>query len=240
MSISAKNVRLDADDTAEGRWPANIVALSVADTGCGIPADLLSRVVEPFFTTKGPDKGTGLGLSQVYGFARRSNGTVSIDSEMGGGTTVTVYLPRSHAAVAMPSPEDNAQYVAMDRQTILVVEDNPDVRIVAVSLLRATRLPHPRSGNGIRRARIAGQGEGHRRVFSDVVLPGQIDGLALARTVSDHYPRIPVVLTTGYTKVFETDPEFPVLRKPYQISALGRVIHQALNPKMPPGSVMAN
>ena len=81
------------------------VALSVADTGCGIPSDLLSRVVEPFFTTKSPDKGTGLGLSQVYGFARRSDGTVTINSEMGRGTKVTVYLPRSHAAVVAPSPE---------------------------------------------------------------------------------------------------------------------------------------
>jgi DNA-binding NtrC family response regulator len=77
-------------------------------------------------------------------------------------------------------------------------------------------------------------------VFSDVVLPGQTDGLALARTVSDRYPRIPVVLTTGYTKVFETDPEFPVLRKPYQISALGRVIHHALNPALPPRPMLAS
>src|SRR6204780_4387945 len=92
ISISAENVRLDADEAPEGA-AGDFVALSVTDTGSGIPADLLARVVEPFFTTKGPDKGTGLGLSQVYGFARRSNGTVSIDSEPGRGTTVTVYLP---------------------------------------------------------------------------------------------------------------------------------------------------
>ena len=122
----------------------DFVALSVADTGCGIPPDLLSRVVEPFFTTKGPDKGTGLGLSQVYGFARRSGGTVAIDSEPGCGTTVTVYLPRSHAAVAAPSPPEDGQYVAAERQTVLVVEDNPDVRNVAVSLLEAARLSHHR------------------------------------------------------------------------------------------------
>ena len=73
-------------------------------------------MVEPFFTTKGPDKGTGLGLSQVYGFARRSSGTVSIDSEPGRGTKVTVYLPRSHAAVAAPSPQDDGQYIAAERQ----------------------------------------------------------------------------------------------------------------------------
>ena len=132
--IAAENARLDAGFAPEG-VAGDFVALSVADAGSGIPPDLLSRVVEPFFTTKGPDKGTGLGLSQVYGFARRSDGTVSIDSEVGRGTKVTIYLPRSHAAVAAPSLEDDAHYVALDRQTILVVEDNPDVRHVAVSLL---------------------------------------------------------------------------------------------------------
>ena len=82
----------------------DFVALSVSDTGSGIPPDLVPRVVEPFFTTKAPDKGTGLGLSQVYGFARRSDGTVAITSEVGRGTKVTVYLPRSYAALAAPSP----------------------------------------------------------------------------------------------------------------------------------------
>ena len=82
--------------------------------------------------------------------------------------------------------------------------------------------------------------KGISAMFSDVVLPGQTDGLALARTVSDRYPGIPVVLTTGYTKVFDADPEFPVLRKPYQISTLGRVIHEALNPATRPRPMLAN
>ena len=82
--------------------------------------------------------------------------------------------------------------------------------------------------------------EGHYLVFSDVVLPGQIDGLALARTVSDRFPDIPVVLTTGYTKVFDSDPGFPVLRKPYQMSALGRVIHDALDPAKAGRPALAN
>jgi PAS domain S-box-containing protein len=239
ISIAARNVRLDAGDLPDGA-AGDFVALSVADTGSGIPPDLLPRVVEPFFTTKGPDKGTGLGLSQVYGFARRSNGTVSIDSELGGGTTVTVYLPRTHAAVAAPSPEDNAQYVTMDRQTILVVEDNPDVRTVAVSLLEQLGYRTIEAETATAALEILASEQDINAVFSDVVLPGQTDGLALARTVSDRYPRIPVVLTTGYTKVFETDPEFPVLRKPYQISALGRVIHHALNPAMPPRPMLAS
>jgi PAS domain S-box-containing protein len=239
ISISAENVRLDADEAPDGA-AGDFAALSVADTGGGIAPDLLSRVVEPFFTTKGPDKGTGLGLSQVYGFARRSDGTVAIDSEVGRGTKVTVYLPRSHAAIAAPAPQDDAQYIAVDRQTILVVEDNPDVRSVAVSLLEQLGYRTIEVETASAALEVLGSGKDVALVFSDVVLPGQTDGLALARTVSNRYPRIPVVLTTGYTKVFDTDPEFPVLRKPYQMSALGRVLHQALNAAMPARSVLAS
>jgi PAS domain S-box-containing protein len=239
ISIAAENVRLDAAHSPDGVG-GDFVALIVADTGCGIPSDLLSRVVEPFFTTKSPDKGTGLGLSQVYGFARRSDGAVTINSETGRGTKVTIYLPRSHAAIVAPSPEDHADYVAVDRQTILVVEDNPDVRNVAVSLLEQLGYRTLEAETASAALEVLASGTDISAVFSDVVLPGQTDGLALARTVSDRYPRIPVVLTTGYTKVFDTDPEFPVLRKPYQISALGRVIHQALNPAVPTRSVLAS
>ena len=239
ISIAAENVHLDADDVPED-ISGDYVALCVSDTGNGIPQDLLSRVVEPFFTTKGPDKGTGLGLSQVYGFARRSDGTVSIHSELDRGTKVTIYLPRSHAAVAAPSPEDNAQYRAIDRHTILVVEDNPEVRSVAISLLEQLGYGTVEAGTAAEALDVLASAKDVSLVFSDVVLPGQTDGLALARTVAVRYPRIPVVLTTGYTKVFETDPEFPVLRKPYQISVLGRVIHQSLNAPTPAPSAMAS
>ncbi|HSZ65996.1 MAG TPA: PAS domain S-box protein [Xanthobacteraceae bacterium] len=226
--IAAENVEIEAGHLPE-ELSGDFVALSVADNGSGIPHDLLSRVVEPFFTTKGPDKGTGLGLSQVYGFARRSGGTVAIDSEPGRGTTVTVYLPRSHAAVAAPSPQEDGQYIAAERQTVLVVEDNADVRNVAVSLLKELGYRTIEAETAPAALEVLANGKSVRLVFSDVVLPGQIDGLALARTVCSEYPHIPVVLTTGYTKVFETDPEFPLLRKPYQIAALGRVIHDALD-----------
>jgi PAS domain S-box-containing protein len=231
ISISAENVRLDAERAPE-RISGEFVALSVADTGCGIPSDLLPRVVEPFFTTKGPDKGTGLGLSQVYGFARRSDGTVAINSATGRGTKVTIYLPRSHAAVAAPSREESGRFAAMGGQTILVVEDNREVRGVAVSLLVELGYRTMEAETAADAIEVLDSGKDVSLVFSDVVLPGQTDGLALARMVGERYPRIPVVLTTGYTKVFDTDPEFPVLRKPYQMSALGRVIHQALNPAL--------
>ena len=239
ITIAAENVHVRAGDLPEDIG-GDFVALSVGDTGGGIPPDLVSRVVEPFFTTKAPNKGTGLGLSQVYGFARRSDGTVAITSELGRGTKVTVYLPRSHAALAAPLPPDEVDYAALDRRTILVVEDNADVRRVAVSLLEQLGYRAVEVETAAAALDVIASGKHIDLVFSDVVLPGPADGLALARTLADRYPQIPVVLTTGFTKVFDADPEFPVLRKPYQISTLGRVIHDALNPVIPSPSMLAS
>jgi two-component system NtrC family sensor kinase len=232
ISIDVENIRLNADNSPDG-MTGDYVALCVADSGCGIPPELLSRVVEPFFTTKGPDKGTGLGLSQVYGFAHRSGGLVQIDSEVERGTKVTIYLPRSLAPIETPSPQETSHYMAADRRTILVVEDNADVKEVAVSLLQQLGYRTTAVDSASAALDVLASGQKVDLVFTDVVLPGHIDGLALARKVIGRYRDIPVVLTTGYTKVFDTDPEFPVLRKPYQIAALGRLIHQALYPAKP-------
>jgi PAS domain S-box-containing protein len=239
ITIAAENVHVRPTELPED-IDGDFVALSVADTGSGIPPDLVSRVVEPFFTTKAPNKGTGLGLSQVYGFARRSDGTVTITSELGRGTKVTVYLPRSHAALAAPLPPDDADYAALDRRTILVVEDNADVRRVAVSLLEQLGYRAIEVETAAAALDVIASGKHVDLVFSDVVLPGPADGLALARTLAERCPQVPVVLTTGYTKVFDANPEFPVLRKPYQISTLGRVIHDALGPVMPSPSMLAS
>src|SRR5580700_8598553 len=228
LTISADNVQLRAGEIPGGPT-GEAVALTVADTGSGIPPELLPRVVEPFFTTKDPDKGTGLGLTQVYGFARQSGGTVQITSEVGRGTKVTIYLPRSRSAVAASSPEDTAQYLAVGHQTILVVEDNPEVRNVTVSLLEQLGYRTIAVESSAAALDVLSSRQDVGLVLSDVVLPGHIDGLALGREIAERYPHIPVVLTTGYAKVFESEPEFPVLRKPYQLPALGRVIRDALD-----------
>jgi PAS domain S-box-containing protein len=228
LTISAENVCLGPADGRDG-LAGEFVALRVADTGCGIPDEVVGKVFEPFFTTKAAEKGTGLGLSQVYGFARRSGGTVAIASEVGRGTTVSLYLPRSHGQVERPASEDADQRMAAGEETILVVEDNEDVRAVAVSLLEQLgyRTVAVESA-GTALARLCA-GELPDAVFTDVVLPGDMDGLALARTVKQRWPDLPSVLTTGYAKIFESEPEFPVLRKPYQIAALARVIRDALD-----------
>ena len=186
IAITALNASLSAHDVPNGA-AGDYVALSVADTGCGIPADLLPRVVEPFFTTKGPDKGTGLGLSQVYGLAHRSGGTVQIASEIGHGTKVTIYLPRSEAPIAAPSPEDSSRYMAADQRTILVVEDNTDVKNVAVSLLEQLGYKTIAVESASEALDVLASGQTVNLLFTDVALPGQLDGLALARKVTDRY-----------------------------------------------------
>ncbi len=228
LSITARNLQLNAGDTPEG-LTGEVVGLTVADTGSGIPGELLPRVIEPFFTTKGPDKGTGLGLSQVYGFARRSGGTMVIASDSAQGTQVTIYLPRSHSPTIAASPEVTAHYRASAAETVLVVEDNAEVRDVAVSLLQQLGYCTLAVEDAAAALELLGSGERIDLVFTDVVLPGRSDGVALAHTIGTRHPQIPVVLTTGYSKVFDEDPGFPLLRKPYQLPALGRIIHETLH-----------
>jgi PAS domain S-box-containing protein len=228
VAIAAENVCLNPEDTPDS-LAGDFVALRVTDTGSGIPDDILTRVFEPFFTTKGADKGTGLGLSQVYGFARRSGGTVVIKGRIQHGTQVTIYLPRSHAAIDLLVEEDSSRWVAHGEETILVVEDNRDVKAVAVSLLE--QLGYRTIAVETAQAAIEVLESDCRPhlIFTDVVLPGETDGLALARTVKANYSHIPIVLTTGYAKAFDSDAEFPVLRKPYQISTLARVMREVLD-----------
>jgi CheY-like chemotaxis protein len=165
----------------------------------------------------------------VYGFARRSNGTAIIKSKLGHGTTVIIYLPRSHAQIEPARQEDGGQYAAPDGATVLVVEDNHDVRAVTVSLLEQLGYRTIAVEHAAAALEALASSQSISVMFSDVVLPGEIDGLALAHTVKARYPHIPIVLTTGYARVFDSEPKFPVLRKPYQISALGRIIREALD-----------
>jgi PAS domain S-box-containing protein len=228
LTISAQNVRLDGGGTEDG-LSGDFVALMVTDTGCGIPEDILGKVFEPFFTTKSAEKGTGLGLSQVYGFARRSGGTVEIASERHRGTRVTIYLPRSNTSAVVQSNEDETQYMALGHKTVLVVEDNRDVRMVSVSLLEQLGYRTIAAESASVALDVLASRQDIDVLFTDVVLPGHMDGLALAHTVKKRHPNTTIVLTTGYAKAFDLDVEYPVLRKPYQIMALGRVIREVLS-----------
>jgi PAS domain S-box-containing protein len=227
ITITARNVRLSPEDTPEG-LSGDFVALMVTDTGTGIEPEILPKVFEPFFTTKEPDQGTGLGLSQVYGLTRQSGGTLTITSRVGSGTTVTIYLPRSRRS---PSPFPIAAgEPPQGNETVLLVEDNPEVREVAGMLLDQLgyRVCPVQSASAA--WQLLESGAAVDLVFTDIVMPGELDGVALAYRIKEEYPDIAVLLTSGYAKATNTlEAGFPVLRKPYQLPTLAHAIRRALD-----------
>jgi PAS domain S-box-containing protein len=226
ITVSAANVTLDGGETPE-RLRGDFVAVTVADTGAGIAPEVVARIFEPFFTTKGPGKGTGLGLSQVYGFAQQSGGAVAVDSALGRGTELTIYLPRSREAVeTLAEPEAAAP--AGKSETILVVEDNTEVKTVAIALLEQLHYRTVAVDSAPAALEALASGETIDLVFTDVMLPGDVDGLTLAKKIRAKYPKIPVLLTSGYAKALTARHGWPILRKPYQIAALGEAIREGL------------
>jgi signal transduction histidine kinase/CheY-like chemotaxis protein len=229
IEIGAENVRLIGSETAE-ELTGDFVALKVADNGSGIAHEILSRVFEPFFTTKQVDKGTGLGLSQVYGFTRQSEGTTVITSAPGRGTTVTVYLPRSFDSSDnnIIEPGTGDETAPPGSEAILLVEDNAEVKAVAGMLLQQLGYRVDAVDNAAAALDLLAEGKSVDLVFSDVVMPGEMDGLALARRIRTDYPHIPVLLTTGYAKAASQAKGFPILRKPYRLTNLSRAIRDAI------------
>jgi len=224
--LSGENVTLRGNETVDG-IKGEFVALTVSDTGVGIPPEILEKIFEPFFTTKSPDKGTGLGLSQAYGFAQQSGGTITVRSRVGQGTQVTFYLPRSRAAVVDPGLEPPRQSPG-NGETILVVEDNPDVKAVAVTLLEQLNYRAVAVDSASAALTFLANGKPVDLVFSDVMLPGEVDGLGLAEAITVRYPQLPVLLTTGYAKALTGLHGVPILRKPYQLSALAEAIRATI------------
>jgi two-component system NtrC family sensor kinase len=229
LSIRAKPVTLKGEATEEG-LSGEFVAIRVADSGHGIPADIQTRVFEPFFTTKEVGKGTGLGLSQVYGFAKQSGGTVTISSGEGRGTAITIYLPRSHDAPDVVPPQPTAQAPADAAGTVLLVEDNADVAEVATDYLRqlgyqVRSVAHAQAA--IAALRLDANVD---LVFSDILMPGGMNGLDLAREIGERFPDIPVLLTTGYSASAQDAVRqgVVVLQKPYDLESLRRNIREAI------------
>jgi PAS domain S-box-containing protein len=227
VTISGANRTLTGAETAE-RIEGEYVAFTVADTGTGIAPDILGKIFEPFFTTKGPARGTGLGLSQAYGFARQSGGLLSVASEVGRGTAVTMYLPRTSVPVAPSMPPPSTADHNGRGQKILVVEDNPDVQTVATALLEQLNYRTVAVENARAALDLLASGNAFDLLFTDVMLPGELDGVQLAKAVRHDYPGLPVLLTSGYARALVRQHGFPILRKPYQLAALAEATHAAL------------
>ena len=231
ITLSAENVTLRGSETLEG-IRGEFVALTVSDTGTGIPPELLSKIFEPFFTTKGADHGTGLGLSQAYGFAQQSGGTLGVRSRIGKGTQATLYLPRSRAPLTVVTIETRTDLPGQG-ETILVVEDNEEVKTVAIALLEQLNYRTLAVGNAKAALDILQGNTAVDLVFSDVMLPGDIDGIGLAKAVNERHPRVPVLLTSGYAKALIGRHGLPILRKPYQMSALAQAVRASLDTRRP-------
>jgi PAS domain S-box-containing protein len=211
VAVSAKNIPEKTE-----------VAISVEDTGVGIPDDIAAKVFDPFFTTKAVGKGTGLGLSQVHGFAHQAGGSVGLKSVLGSGTTITICLPKSNVEL---TPEQE-QVSLKSSGTVLLVEDNPEVAFASTGLLEQL-------GYNVRWAVDAPtalaelEKNGIDIVFSDIVMPGKMDGIGLAKTIRQKNPEIPILLATGYSSsAKDVGSQFAILRKPYQLHELSRELQK--------------
>jgi CheY-like chemotaxis protein len=239
VRIAAQNRVLPAGERAVALQgvPAEVVEIAVTDEGGGIPPAILGRIFEPFFTTKGEGQGSGLGLAQVYGFAKQSNGAVTVESELGRGTTFTLYLPRAAAAesaVRTPQPASAVVPGESDRfegqPRILIVDDDPAAAETAAALLtrlgcRVRTTDRPRRALGL----LAADPQ-FDLVFSDIVMPGGMDGIELAAVIECRHPGLPVLLTSGSTERVQLAAEAgrDVLQKPYTAAGLKNALENAL------------
>ena len=228
ITVQAANAPGLKDRDLQGDY----VRLAVTDQGVGMSRELLSRVFEPFFTTKGVGKGTGLGLSQVYGFIQASGGDVRVQSEVGRGTTVTLYLPRSaEVSVARTAPAGVAVATPPGDGRVLLVEDDDSVAALVTEMLRELGYAVTRAASASIALRLL-EVEPVDLVFSDMVMPGRMNGMDLAREIGVRRPGLPVVLTTGYSQAASAAREqgFRLVMKPYRMDALAAILADALAP----------
>ena len=227
FSLMVCNVKADSGHDKD--QSENFVALEFNDTGMGIPPSLLTRIFDPFFTTKEVGKGTGLGLSQVYGFAHQAGGTVQADSTVGHGTTITIYLPASTEAETADSAfaEDDA---ARERQpVVLVVDDSVEVAEVTSALFEHLGYDTVYRESADEALKLLAEGANVDLVFSDIVMPGTIDGVGLANEVRQRYPGLPVMLTTGYSDAATAAPSgLRILPKPFDSDTLRSFIKDTM------------
>ena len=235
LVIETSNVILeDAMALSDGAVvPGNYVRMSVSDTGVGMSKEVLRQAFEPFFSTKPAGRGTGLGLSTIYGFVKLSNGNVMIYSEVGQGTTVSIYLPQF--ATGVKSREVKTESIvtqAVSGKTVLVVEDNPDVRAVAVGRLGRLGYQVQEAETAVDAIRQLKDGLAVDAVFSDVLMPGGQSGFDLARWISGNRPGLAVLLTSGFSEDVMPDggsAHLQVLRKPYTQKELESELQRAIN-----------
>ena len=213
--------------------PGDYVTIAVIDSGIGMPPEVVGHAFEPFFTTKETGKGSGLGLSMVYGFVKQSAGHVRIASAPGRGTTVTLYLPRAPAALSAAAADEAPDEVVGGNERILVVEDDPIVRVFVENQLHGLGYQVVTASAGAEALGLLDAGEAVDLLFTDMVMPGGMNGRELADAVLARRPGLPVLFTSGYTEVGVVrdgllDSEVDLLHKPYRRAELADRIRRAL------------
>lgn len=244
LVLETANAVLDEDYalTHQDVRPGVYVVLTVSDSGAGMAPEVLERAFEPFFTTKETSKGSGLGLSMVYGLIKQSGGHVNIYSEPGRGTTVRLYLPRVRAGtLAKLGPTDTDAPLEGHGEMILVVEDDVDVRLFAIKALHSLGYETCEAGDVKTALEILDANPRIALLFTDIVLPGDLDGVYLATEATRRRPGLPVLFTSGYTERMlviggDLAEGAEVLAKPYRKAELGSKLRALLNRRGKPGS----
>lgn len=227
VKIAVQNLQVMDEQGRAGEF----VKISIADSGVGMPPDVQARVFEPFFTTKDVSRGSGLGLPQVYGFAQQSLGRVSIDSEVGVGTIVTLLLPRSlqPAATGSRAADAGASVPRVDAARhghVLLVEDDKEVSALTREMLSNLGFAVTHVTGADAALGALANARAIDVVVSDIMMPGGVSGLELAREIRKRFPNLPVILTTGYVEAAARmeDGEFNLLLKPYSLEALAEAL----------------
>jgi two-component system NtrC family sensor kinase len=235
LAITARPVRLNGGSAEDG-LAGDFIAIEITDTGGGIEPEIIPKVFEPFFTTKDVGRGTGLGLSQVYGFARQSGGTAAVKSVVGEGTSVTLYLPRSMESPAQSVKPPETASTTTRAGKVLLVEDNAEVADVCKGYFQQLGYQVSHAESAQEALELLENEEAFDLVFSDILMPGLMNGLDLAKAIRDRFPRLPVVLATGYSTSAQDAVRqgFIVVQKPFEFSALDQSIREAMRGKPSP------
>jgi len=239
MVVETRNAVFGDDEIASGVRKGKFVVISVTDTGVGMPPEVAARAFEPFFTTKPTGRGTGLGLSTIYGFAQQTGGHVTLYSEVGKGTTVSLYLPRA-ADLTDPGEirvQDDEIIFARNSETVLVVEDNPDVREVTLERIEGLGYVVLEAASAPEAIKVLGANPDVQLVLTDVVMPGGMSGFELAQWIGENRPGVAVVCTSGFAEGASgqqgmgNPPACAMLHKPYGRAELSKVLTAALAAK---------
>ncbi|MFB0612617.1 PAS domain S-box protein [Aurantiacibacter poecillastricola] len=235
LTVEAGNASLDDEYIASNpdAQTGQYVVIAVTDNGCGIPEEDLARVFEPFFSTKETGRGTGLGLSMVFGFVKQSNGHIAIYSEVGQGTTVRIYLPRTRAEEPVGRRHSDATLAPGNNEVILVVEDDEEVRATVMEMLSGLGYRVVEAENADAALAIVNCGISIDLLFTDVVMPGTLKSTELARLAQKRLPGLAVLFTSGYTQnaivhAGRLDEGVELISKPYTAERLSQKIRSVL------------